>query len=142
MPLKSRIFLDNDRLEQCRTQDFAHVKLGDVGDHVELIQNALILIDNLSIDDSERAAKMYGPSTASAVLKYKTKRNIINTSYQNRPDDIVGKMTITALDNDMLTRQETPSGTNSRICNVQRRAAIPSESISQTPSAFTLKFFT
>lgn len=47
----------------------------------------------------------YGPSTAAAVLSYKTNRQIINRSYQTKPDSIVGKMTIASLDAEMRGRQ-------------------------------------
>jgi peptidoglycan hydrolase-like protein with peptidoglycan-binding domain len=50
---------------------------------------------------SVRSAQIYGPSTAAAVLAFKRKRKIINTGYQTSEDDIVGKMTITALDNEL-----------------------------------------
>lgn len=36
------------------------------------------------------------------MLAYKQKRLIINFTYQTKADDIVGKMTITALDAEML----------------------------------------
>jgi hypothetical protein len=83
--------------------------LGATGDHVWKIQMALILLDGLKIDSGELAAKSYGPSTAAAVLAFKSERNIINTSYQTQADDIVGKMTIAALDKGMVQwEQQTP----------------------------------
>ena len=36
------------------------------------------------------------------MLAYKAARGIINRAYQTVPDNIVGKMTITSLDNDMV----------------------------------------
>ena len=50
----------------------------------------------------------YGPSTADVVLAYKRKRNIINYSYQTTADNIVGKMTMAALDKEMLAREINP----------------------------------
>jgi len=47
----------------------------------------------------------YDPSTANAVLLYKKERNIINRSYQTQADNIVGKMTIAALDREMLAKE-------------------------------------
>jgi hypothetical protein len=44
----------------------------------------------------------YGPTTAAAVLRFKTENQIINRSYQTRPDNIVGKMTMKALDQAMM----------------------------------------
>src|SRR5947207_10279060 len=43
----------------------------------------------------ELAATSYGPSTSAAVLAYKEKRDIVNRSYQTKPDNIVGIMTRT-----------------------------------------------
>jgi peptidoglycan hydrolase-like protein with peptidoglycan-binding domain len=50
----------------------------------------------------------YGKSTAAAVLAFKTKRKIINYSYETQVDNIVGKMTIAALDNEMVLRESRP----------------------------------
>lgn len=66
-------------------------------------------IDGYRIEPHEIASGRYGPSTAAAVLAYKKKRKIINRAYQTAPDNIVGKMTIAALDEDML-RIERSSG--------------------------------
>jgi hypothetical protein len=43
---------------------------------------------------------------AAAVLAYKKKRNIINWSYQQQADNIVGKMTIAALDAEMWVKEK------------------------------------
>ena len=42
------------------------------------------------------------------MLAYKQKRNIINRSYQTKADNIVGKMTMAALDKEMLEAELTP----------------------------------
>ena len=60
---------------------------------------------SLSIDSRELSASLYGKSTAGAVLLFKKKGNIINRSYQTRADNIVGKMTIAALDRKMLAKE-------------------------------------
>ena len=65
------------------------------GEHVAKVQFALFALDSSAIDRNEVRSQTYGPSTAKAVLAYKTKRKIINTAYQSTPDNIVGKMTIT-----------------------------------------------
>jgi hypothetical protein len=101
MSLQSNLFSGDPALKACLVQDTSHVTQGAVGDHVNKIQTALNLVEGLEIDQSERDAKRYGPSTAAAVLQYKTERNIINLNYQTRPDNIVGKMTIAALDKEM-----------------------------------------
>ncbi len=116
MALGSNLFKDSKRLAQCEVNNAAHVVPGDRGDHVRLIQIALGEIENAGIDASELSQTRYGPSTAQAVLAYKTKRRIINFSYQTSPDNIVGKMTIVSLDKDMLSLQSTPLPGVSRRC--------------------------
>ncbi len=44
------------------------------------------------------------------MLAYKEKRHIINHSYQTQADNIVGKMTMAALDREMLGKEVVPSG--------------------------------
>jgi hypothetical protein len=106
MGLQSRLFKGDPALEACLIEDSAHITRGAVGAHVGRIQTALALLDGLQIDPSETAADSYGPSTAAAVLRYKTKRNIINFSYQTQADNIVGKMTIASQDQEMLQQVE------------------------------------
>jgi hypothetical protein len=101
MALRSRLFSDDEDLEAAATVDSSHITQGEKGPHVQKIQLALDVLDdaNLVTDGA------YGPKTASAVLAFKKKRHIINTAYQNSADDIVGKMTISALDNELLSHQ-------------------------------------
>lgn len=107
MPLRSNLFFESKELQACLTSDPAHVTPGAVGPHVRKIQIALQDIDGVVIDAGEFEAKRYGPSTAAAVLAFKKKRKIINRSYQTTADNIVGKMTIKALDDEILARQKT-----------------------------------
>ena len=100
--LQSKLLSPSQRLNDCQVKDSAHVLRGDVGDFVHRIQQALIRIDNADIASSELANNRYGDATAAAVLRYKTVRGIINRAYQKTADDIVGKMTITRLDKDMV----------------------------------------
>lgn len=102
MPLTSQLFRNDQKLNACANVDSAHVTQGAVGDHVAKIQIALQRADSAPIDGGDLSAKRYGSSTASAVLRYKTKRAIINRAYQTQPDSIVGKMTIVRLDQDMV----------------------------------------
>jgi len=102
VPLRSRLFRGDPALEACLVRDPAHVLPGAQGDHVGRIQSALAVLDQARIDQAEWSTKKYGRSTASAVLAYKTKRRIINFSYQTQADDIVGKMTIAELDKEMV----------------------------------------
>ncbi len=101
MPLQSKLFRDDKKLQQCLIYDASHVTPGAVGGHVKKIQAALALLDDVHIDRSETATGAYGPSTADAVLAFKQRRNIINFSYQTQADNIVGKMTIAALDKEI-----------------------------------------
>lgn len=97
MPLASKLFRGDSRLENAALSDPAHIVPGASGPHVRKIQDALIAVDGADID----ADGIYGPDTAEAVLSYKKKRNIINRSYQTQADDIVGRMTMAALDKEM-----------------------------------------
>jgi hypothetical protein len=101
MPLTSNWFADNERCQQCAVIDAKHILQGDTGFHVYLVQQALIMLDGSKIHGAEADAWHYGPSTCDAVLKYKQARKVINHSYQQTADDIVGKMTIASLDGGM-----------------------------------------
>jgi peptidoglycan hydrolase-like protein with peptidoglycan-binding domain len=106
MSLTSRLFVGDPKLEAAATSNPDHIQPGAVGEHVAKIQQALMALDGAVIDSGEVVAKRYGPSTASAVLSFKKKRNIINRSYQTQADNIVGIMTIAALDKEMLQREQ------------------------------------
>ena len=108
MPLQSRLFKDDQKLQACLVNDAAHVTPGAKGDHVSKIQKAIDALGDKVIDANEVSTNTYGPSTAAAVLAYKKKRNIINFGYQTQADNIVGKMTIATLDREMLKVEEPP----------------------------------
>lgn len=101
MPLKSARFRNDPKLEAAAASDPAHITPGSAGAHVAKIQQALIDLDGatLSVDSQ------YGPATATAVLAYKKKRNIVNHAYQTEADNIVGKMTMASLDAEMAERE-------------------------------------
>ena len=101
MALVSKLFSGDPRLEACLVSDPAHVTPGSVGDFVGKIQQALIVMGLGVISADEIAAQRYGNTTAAAVLEYKRERKIINFSYQKTADNIVGKMTIAKLDEEM-----------------------------------------
>jgi hypothetical protein len=107
LALKSNLFKGSRGLAACEINDAAHFTVGKQGDDVNLIQMALFALDSLKIDRQELLSKIYGQSTAAAVLAFKSKRKIINFSYQNKPDNIVGKMTIAALDREMFLWEAT-----------------------------------
>lgn len=109
MPLVSRFLSGDSRLEACLTQDSAHLTPGIKGDFVGKVQAALEYVDRARIDEAELNSMTYGPSTADAVLTFKTKRQIINRSYQQNADNIVGKMTIERLDKEVAAREGKPT---------------------------------
>jgi hypothetical protein len=119
-PLRSNLFAGDVRLEACALSNPSHVTPGATGPHVRKIQAAVMVLDGAVIVKAELDAARYGPSTARAVLAYKTKRRIINRAYESQADDIVGIMTIKALDSELVARQieEKPILTNRcpRIC--------------------------
>ena len=85
MPLQSKAFKGDPKLENCLILDSAHVVPGASGDHVGKIQKAIIVLGAGVITAAEVARQFYGNSTAQTVLAYKTKRNIINKKYQQTP---------------------------------------------------------
>src|SRR5688572_13095308 len=101
MGLQSNLFRGEPKLEAALISDPAHILLGASGPHVGKIQMALTVLGAGVISADEISSQRYGPSTANAVLGYKTARRIINTGYQRAPDNIVGKMTMARLDADM-----------------------------------------
>jgi hypothetical protein len=111
MPLKSSALAGDERLEACLIKDSAHLTLGTQGDFVAKVQSAIMFLDDLSIDDAELDSATYGKSTAKAVLKFKQKRKIINPTYQKSEDDIVGKMTIKAIDDELVSAENAPLDT-------------------------------
>ena len=110
--LTSNLFQNDRALNACLIDDAAHILREARGKHVAKIQMALTLVDNAKIALIELMESHYGPTTTAAVLAYKTKRRIINYSYQTRPDSIVGKITIAALDKELLLRERTARRTH------------------------------
>ena len=108
MALHSQLFRYNNRLQAALTHDPSHVTFKSQGEHVRLIQIALVRLGYISVSGQEYIKAFYGPTTADAVLRFKTIRRIINSSYQKFPDNIVGKMTIRALDLEMLRVEALP----------------------------------
>jgi len=106
MPLQSRLFAGDAKLEAAAVSDPAHIVPGSSGEHVRKIQLALIQLDGaVLVPDGQ-----YGPTTAAAVLAYKQKRAIINFSYQTQADNIVGKMTMAALDRELVEAENLFTG--------------------------------
>lgn len=112
MGLVSRHFRNDKKLQACLVKDSAHVTKGAKGEHVAKIQAALITLEAHLIEPAELRERLYGTSTANAVLAYKRKRQIINHRYQSTADNIVGKMTIARLDADMAKLELRMLATN------------------------------
>ena len=106
MGLQSKFFRGDARLEAAAISDPAHITLGAKGPHVGKIQQALIELDDatLTVD------LIYGPATAAAVKAYKRARSIIDRRRQTQADDIVGIMTMNALDSEMLAAENAVTG--------------------------------
>ncbi len=123
MPLRSQLFRNDARLQGCLVEDRWHVTPGCAGDYVHRIQVALMQIDGLRIDAVELAAKRYGMSTAAAALQFKQDRDIVNRAYQTQADDSVGKMTIAALDDEMLELERSRTiVVETHICSFDQKS--------------------
>ena len=52
MPLRSRLFAGDRRLEACLVDDRAHLTPGTRGDFVSKVHTALFLVDGLNVDEA------------------------------------------------------------------------------------------
>jgi peptidoglycan hydrolase-like protein with peptidoglycan-binding domain len=118
VPLKSRLFRGDPKLEAAAVSNAAHITQGATGQHVLKIQLAVARLDGVPITQDS----MYGLKTAAAVLAYKQKRSIINRSYQTKADDIVGIMTMAALDQEMFQLEQGPSAVRVIRCDLAQGA--------------------
>ncbi|MDX3839525.1 peptidoglycan-binding domain-containing protein [Streptomyces europaeiscabiei] len=111
MPLKSKLFRDDQALQKCLVSDANHVTPGAQGDHVTKIQAALVTLGAGVIGPDEVERNLYGPTTVRTVLAFKgPPRNILGPG-QTTPDNIVGKKTIAALDNEIVAFENRPPPT-------------------------------
>jgi hypothetical protein len=126
MPLRSNVFKDDVQLRAVLENPNAHliVKAPAIrGNHVGKVHQALALLQpSPPVSETERIAQEYGRSTADAVLAYKKKRNIINRAYQSVPDDIVGTMTLQAMDDELFGKKAPRSEVMDRAFDDSRRA--------------------
>lgn len=113
MALVSELFKDDTELEAVLKDPRAHliVKTPAIrGAHVGKVHEALRLLQpGNPVSETEKIAQEYGESTAEAVLQYKKDRNIINPAYQKAPDNIVGTMTIQAMDDELVGKKASRS---------------------------------
>ncbi len=110
MPLRSELFLASRELQACLNSDASHVAPGARGEHVALIQSALVRLGALDPEAARVEARTYGTRTAAAVLAYKREFNIINRAYQTNADNIVGRMTISSLDHGLSVLDDRAGG--------------------------------
>jgi peptidoglycan hydrolase-like protein with peptidoglycan-binding domain len=108
MALFSNLFRGVKELQACEVNDSAHLTIGSRGMHVRLVQTALCRLGFKNIHGREYIDGHYGTTTAAEVMRYKTSRQIINHAYQKTPDNIVGKMTISRLDGEMIILEHVP----------------------------------
>jgi peptidoglycan hydrolase-like protein with peptidoglycan-binding domain len=111
MALRSNLFKGDAKLEAAAESDPAHITRGASGEHVRKIQIALIRLDDADIEADGR----FGPRTEAAVLAFKRRRDIVNRSYQSQADAIVGKMTMVALDSEMLAAEDSEDDNDTSI---------------------------
>jgi hypothetical protein len=92
------------RLNECLASDPFHITPGQKGDHVRAIQDALEAIrkryTDLGLPEIDDTPGDYGSGTIAAVLYYKRRFDIRRTGQPL--DDIVGRMTISKIDDDLL----------------------------------------
>ncbi len=126
MALRSAMLRDDPALQACLIKDPAHIVPGARGAHVARIHKALMLLDRARIEVFELRSKLYGPSTTAAVLAYKRKRKIINPAYQTQADNIVGKMTIARLDEELFA-SDSRAGSDRAVCRSQGSGTVASQ---------------
>lgn len=119
MPLRSLLFRGDPKLEAAAASHTGHITPGARGEHVRKLQYAVARLEGIPLGQDG----VYGPATAAAVLAYKQKRNIVNRSYQSKADDIVGIMTIAALDQEMLKLEQSSTSVRVIRCDIVDRGA-------------------
>jgi hypothetical protein len=102
-----------DRLNACLASDPAHIQPGQSGDHIKVIQQALNTIrerkPDIGINEIKDAPGTWGDDTTNAVFVYKLFNHIKRSG--QKLDPIVGRMTLTQLDNDLLSTPPRPAPT-------------------------------
>jgi hypothetical protein len=93
-----------ERLNACLASDPAHIQPRDHGDHVKVIQTALNIVrrrnPDIGLIEIKDPPGTWGDDTTNAVVVFKAFHSIIRTG--QKLDPIVGRMTITQLDEDLL----------------------------------------
>jgi peptidoglycan hydrolase-like protein with peptidoglycan-binding domain len=128
MPLESKLFRGDPRLEACLISDPAHITPGSRGEHVAKIQLALNTLDNAGL----KFDGIYGPATAQAVMNYKNdpSRRILQP-FQTTADNIVGKRSIASLDREMLASERTRNDLRIIVVRPGPRPVVPTVAASR-----------
>jgi len=127
--LRSDLFKDDPKLEACAASPAGHIapaKRGQTpprGSHVGKIHQALAILEpGAAISETEKIGMEYGETTANAVLAYKRRKKIINTSYQHEADNIVGQMTVAKMDEELFGKPAPRTDVVDRAFNDSRSA--------------------
>jgi len=132
------------RLQACLDSDPAHIKLNDHGDHVKVIQDVLESL-RLRLPDlgllqivSDKPG-FYGEDTAKAVKRYKEINAIVRPGQPL--DDIVGRMTITQMDNDLLHGPPAPGPPKPIVISapIEIAASSPPEDLAKDDLTFDFR---
>ena len=122
MALTSELFKNNNQLQACAATDSAHIVadepplrrgVNNQGAHVALIHTALRRVMANPSFGLEEATETYGPKTAEVVRQFKAAQRppLLNKALgQTTPDNIVGKLTIAALDTAVSRKKQPPGG--------------------------------
>jgi hypothetical protein len=132
------------QLSDCLNLDPAHIQPGDTGDQVAAIQDVLEILRRrlpalglLQIKKDKRGE--YGEDTAKAVKRYKEINVIVRTGQPL--DDIVGRMTITQMDNDLVNGPPPPGPPKPVIFNapVEIASSKPAENLAKDDLTFDFR---
>lgn len=137
MPLTSDLFKNNQQLQDCSARDASHIVadepplrrgVNNQGPHIALIHTALRQVMPNPSFGLEEATETYGPKTAEVVRQFKAAQvpPILNTALrQTVPDNIVGKLTIAALDRAVSRKKQPPGGGGGGPANSQAFTVVP-----------------
>jgi hypothetical protein len=98
-------------LDACLASDPGHITPHQKGEHVKIIQRAFATISErlpeIALPKISDKPGEYESDTIAAVLKYKSHFKLVRPGQPLDP--IVGRMTITQIDNDLLNKKSPPS---------------------------------
>jgi hypothetical protein len=100
--LLSSVFQNDSRLAACAGAQDEQIGQGEVGSHVLAIQYALLSLTGGWISGEELDATWFGPTTATITLGYNAARRIFRPGFVGKPEPVVGRATLEALDSEMI----------------------------------------